>query len=95
MKTIETIGVVAAILTTGAFFPQVVKSWKSRSTDDLSFPMYLMMSTGTLLWLIYGILIANFPLILANGLSTLFCCIIFYFKLADLMRQRNQATNSL
>jgi MtN3 and saliva related transmembrane protein len=71
-----------------------VKSWKSRSTGDLSFPMYLMMSSGTLLWLIYGILIANFPLILANGFSTLFCCIIFYFKLVELIRQRKATINS-
>jgi MtN3 and saliva related transmembrane protein len=94
MKTIETIGFVAAILTTGAFFPQVVKSWRSRSTEDLSLPMYLMMSSGTLLWLIYGILIANFPLILANGFSTLFCCIIFYFKIVELIKQKNTTVNS-
>lgn len=78
---IESIGIIAAMLTTAAYFPQVIKTWKTRSTGDLSLPMYLMISLGTLLWLVYGILIANIPIMLANGLTALFSCVIFYFKL--------------
>ena len=83
MILIESIGIIAAMLTTAAYFPQVIKTWKTRSTSDLSLPMYLMISLGTLLWLVYGILIANIPIMLANGLTALFSCVIFYFKLKE------------
>ncbi len=81
MDYITVIGIVAALLTTSAFMPQVIKTWKTRSTGDLSFPMYLMMVTGIGLWLVYGVFKKDWPIILANGISFFLTLIILTFKI--------------
>lgn len=60
------IGIVAGVLTTVAFIPQVVKTWRSRSSGDLSLGMFGMMVTGVIFWLTYGFLTRDLPIILAN-----------------------------
>ena len=59
----------AAVLTTAAFAPQAIKAWQSRSTKDVSLAMFTMMVTGNALWLIYGILIGDMPLMIANAVT--------------------------
>jgi len=63
------IGMAAAMLTTAAFAPQAFKAWQSRSTKDVSLAMFTMMVTGNALWLTYGILIEDAPLIVANAVT--------------------------
>lgn len=63
---VEIIGFLAAALTTGAAIPQVVKILKTKSTRDISLWYYLMLTTGIVMWLIYGIFLNNGPLIAAN-----------------------------
>lgn len=65
----EYIGFFAAMLTTSAFLPQAYKIWKSNTTDGLSLTMYLVMGTGTLSWLVYGLMIKSPSVIFANALS--------------------------
>lgn len=65
----DLVGSVAAILTTMAFVPQAVKTWRSRSTKDISLVMFLMFCAGVALWLVYGILIEAWPVIIANVLT--------------------------
>lgn len=65
---IEFIGTVAACFTTAAFFPQAVKTIRLQQTAGLSLTMYLMLVGGVLLWLVYGVMIGSWPLILANGI---------------------------
>jgi MtN3 and saliva related transmembrane protein len=60
------VGLVAGLLTSIAALPQVVKTWRSRHAQDLSIWQPLLLSVGIALWLIYGMLIADIPLILAN-----------------------------
>jgi len=60
------IGLIAGLLTSVAAIPQVVKTWRSRHARDLSIWQPLLLSAGIALWLIYGMLIADTPLILAN-----------------------------
>ena len=60
------IGIVAGVLTTVAFIPQVVKTWRSQSSGDLSLGMFGMMVTGVIFWLTYGLLTRDLPIILAN-----------------------------
>lgn len=62
----DLIGYAAAVLTTIAFVPQVLHTWRTRSVDDVSLGMYLAFTTGIGLWLIYGILENSWPLIFAN-----------------------------
>ena len=62
----EIIGLIAAVCTTFAFVPQVIKVWKTKQTKDLSLRMYSIMFLGILLWLVYGIIIDSLSIILAN-----------------------------
>ena len=73
-------GLVAGVLTTISFVPQVVKTWRSKSAKDLSWSMFLLFWTGVLLWLIYGIAIDNIPIIIANAFTLILASIILYFK---------------
>jgi MtN3 and saliva related transmembrane protein len=75
------IGIAAAILTTAAFAPQVVKAWRTRSTRDVSLAMFTLMVAGIALWLVYGILIDDLPLILANAVTLLLAGAILVAKI--------------
>jgi MtN3 and saliva related transmembrane protein len=78
---ITLLGLLAASCTTLAFLPQVIKTWKSRSTKDISLGMFSVLVIGILLWLAYGLSISDLPLIVANMVTLLFSVIILYFKL--------------
>ena len=67
----EIIGLIAAVCTTFAFIPQVIKVWKTKQTMDLSLRMYLIMFIGILLWLVYGIRIDSLSIILANVVTAI------------------------
>lgn len=62
----EWLGLIAGGLTTIAFVPQVVKTWKSKRADDISIAMFTIFSTGVLLWIVYGLLIDSLPVVIAN-----------------------------
>ncbi len=57
MPVVTIVGLVAGFLTTVSFLPQVLRTWKSRSTADISLVMFLIYVTGILLWLIYGLML--------------------------------------
>src|SRR4051794_31169468 len=75
------IGFLAAFCSTGAFLPQVVQTWQTHSTKDISLLMFLVLMAGIILWLIYGLIIQDIPLIAANGVTLLFAGTILFFKL--------------
>ena len=75
------IGIAAAILTTTAFAPQAIKVWRTRSTRDVSLAMFLLMVTGIVLWLVYGLLIGDLPLIVANAVTLLLAGAILVAKI--------------
>ena len=75
------LGLIAGSLTTVAFVPQVLKTWRSKSGNDISLGMFLLFSAGVLMWLIYGILIDALPVILANGITLLLSLAILSLKL--------------
>ena len=81
MDYIKIIGLVAGALTTFSFLPQVIKTWKSKSAKDLSLGMFSIFCTGVALWLVYGILLGELPIILANVVTLVFCSILLVFKL--------------
>jgi len=80
MEPVTLLGLVAGTLTTIAFLPQVIKTWKSRSAADLSGVMLITFSFGLILWFIYGIFIHSLPVILANGITLILTLIILFFK---------------
>ena len=69
MSVISIVGYVAGILTTVAYLAQVVRTLKHRSTKDISLGMYLLLCSGIGLWLVYGILIHSWPVIIANAVT--------------------------
>jgi MtN3 and saliva related transmembrane protein len=81
MESANTLGLIAGALTTLAFIPQVVKTWKSRHTRDISLGMFAIFSVGVFLWLLYGIRIGAMPIILANGVTLVLALTILVFKL--------------
>ena len=80
---IEFIGLIAAVLTTSSFFPQVIKIWKTKQTKDISTTMYIAMMIGTCFWLTYGILINSLAIIVANIISGLLVLFVLIFKLVN------------
>jgi MtN3 and saliva related transmembrane protein len=81
MDSYTIIGLAAGFCTTMAFLPQAVKTWRSKSAKDLSLGMYLIFCTGVVLWLTYGILISDLPIIITNLVTLLLAISILYFKL--------------
>jgi MtN3 and saliva related transmembrane protein len=81
MNYIAIIGILAGICTTIAFLPQVLKTWRSKSAKDLSLGMFSVFCAGVVLWLTYGILIGDLPIILANGFTFMLAGSLLYFKL--------------
>jgi MtN3 and saliva related transmembrane protein len=78
---IQLLGLAAGALTTTAFLPQVIKTWKTRSAKDLSLGMFSLFCTGVLLWLIYGIVVRDIPVIAANLLTLMLASTLLFFKL--------------
>lgn len=81
MNKITLIGLIAGTLTTFSFVPQLVKILKSRSTHDISLIMYVVFTTGILLWLVYGILILDLPIIIANAIALTITLTILMLKI--------------
>lgn len=80
MEWISLIGYVAACLTTLSFLPQAIKVISTRNTQGISLLMYGMFVLGVLMWLIYGVLIDNLAVSLANLLTLLFALPILIIK---------------
>lgn len=91
MNSISMIGFAAAICTTAAFIPQVWQVWVSRSAKDISFAMYLIFITGVALWLVYGLIIKDAPLIIANLITLVLAGAVLVMKLYF---ERNEVTMS-
>ena len=83
IDNIELIGLLAAILTTTAFIPQVYKVIKTKSVKGLSLTTYLIFATGVLFWLIYGLLKSSISMIIGNGITFLLAFLILYYILKN------------
>jgi MtN3 and saliva related transmembrane protein len=62
------IGLGAAICTTSSFLPQVINAWHSRSTHDISVGMFILQTSGNFMWLFYGALTSDLPLVVADAI---------------------------
>ena len=75
------VGLAAGILTTIAFLPQLLHTWRTKSAKDISLGMFLTFCTGVLLWMIYGFMIQSLPVMLANGVTLVLAGAILVLKL--------------
>ncbi|CAA7614437.1 conserved membrane hypothetical protein [Magnetospirillum sp. LM-5] len=80
---IDVVGTIAATLTTIAFLPQVTKTLRTRRTRDISTSMWTLFSAGVALWLVYGLLLMAWPLIIANVLTLVLAGIVLGIKLSN------------
>ncbi len=78
---IAIIGLIAGTCTTMSFFPQAIKTYRTKATKDISLSMYIVLAIGLITWTIYGILIEAFPVILANSVSFVLAAFILTLKL--------------
>lgn len=81
MKIAFIIGLMAAILSTVSFLPQVLQAYKTKHTKDISLATFIILFIGVVLWLIYGILIKATPVILANAATSILTLIILVMKI--------------
>ena len=81
MDTTTMLGFAAGTLTTIAFVPQFLKTWRSRSAQDVSLGMLVTFWTGVLCWLVYGFLIRSQPVILANAITLILTGAILVLKM--------------
>lgn len=80
MDATTLLGFAAGTLTTIAFVPQFLKTWRSRSAQDVSLGMLVTFWTGVLCWLVYGLLIQSQPVILANAITLILTGAILVLK---------------
>jgi MtN3 and saliva related transmembrane protein len=81
MNVVQLLGLTAGMFTTIAFLPQVIKTWKSRSAKDLSLGMFSLFCAGVAMWLAYGLLVGDLPVIAANMLTLMLASTLLFFKL--------------
>lgn len=76
-----TLGLVAGVLTTIAYLPQLIKTWQSKSADDLSWSMLIILCVGIILWLVYGFSVRDIPIVAANIVTFMLASVILVLKI--------------
>jgi MtN3 and saliva related transmembrane protein len=74
-------GMIAGSLTTVSFLPQLIKVWKTQSAKDISAGMFVVFTCGVSLWLIYGLLLNDLPIIISNTVTLILASSILFLKL--------------
>jgi MtN3 and saliva related transmembrane protein len=82
------IGVCAAVLTSLSYIPQVRKAWPRGSTADLSLTMLVVLTTGLVLWIAYGLLKSDWVIVAANSVGAALSSSVLAFKVRDLRSRR-------
>jgi MtN3 and saliva related transmembrane protein len=77
----DTLGTLAAILTTGSFLPQALHTLRTRDVSGISLAMYAAFTAGVALWLAYGIAIGEWPIIVANAVTLALAAVILVTKI--------------
>lgn len=86
MEAISILGYVAACCTTFSFVPQVLSIIKTKDTKSISLGMYIIFALGIFLWIIYGMLKADIPLLAANLITFLLSSVILLLKIRDMLK---------
>jgi MtN3 and saliva related transmembrane protein len=91
MTTPDLIGYAAAALTTGSFLPQAILTLRTRETRGISLAMYSAFTVGVALWLVYGIVLAQWPIVVANAITLALAATILGTKLVVERGQKKAA----
>ena len=91
---IDAIGYLAGLLAITSFMPQVMKTYRTKRADDLSIPMLLLTLTTNLLYILYGLLLVLYPIVIMIGLMTLVVIIQIILTLRYQHNKKNVITNT-
>ena len=80
MTAIQILGMTAGSISAITFLPQVIKTWKTKSADDISLLMFTFATISVIMWLVYGIILRDVPIIYTNSLVLICSVIMLYFK---------------
>ena len=80
MTTLDLLGMTAGCISAITFLPQVIKTWQTKSAADISLLMFTFATISVILWLVYGIILENIPIIFTNAMVLLFSLIMLYLK---------------
>lgn len=89
MEINEFFGSIAGLLTTVSFFPQVYKTFKTKSAKDLSLFMFGLFTLGIIFWLVYGILINSRPVIISNSITLVSSALILFYKIREMHKEKS------
>jgi len=78
---VEILGLVAGILTTAAYVPQVFRTWRLKSAGDISLLMISLTSGGIFLWFLYGLYIGSLPVMIANLITCMLTLAVLIMKI--------------
>ncbi len=78
---VDILGYVAGTMVVVSLLPQTIKSWKTKSTRDLSLARYIIYSLGLVLWIVYAVVISNGPVALMNSVGLLLALSILFLKI--------------
>jgi len=81
MNNTTIIGLIACLLTTGAFLPQILKTIKTKETKDISLAMYVIYNIGVCVWFVYGFMIHETAILVGNTFSLIFGLTMLIMKL--------------
>ena len=83
MNLQEILGYCAAALTTGSFLPQALLTLRTRDVSGISFGMYSAFTAGVALWLVYGVLLGQWPIVVANAVTLCLASTILFIKIVE------------
>jgi len=86
---VEVIGFLAGIFTTLAALPQIIRTFKEKKVENISSYMFIALCIGVGLWTVYGIMKADWPIILTNGTSFILNGIMLFFKKKYSVKKKN------
>ena len=81
MSAVDWLGLVAGCLTTISFLPQVLLTWRTKKAEGVSLGMYAFFTIGVALWLVYGIMLGAWPIIIANFVTLILALFVVVMKL--------------
>lgn len=88
MVIVDYVGSIAATCTTLAFVPQAVHSYKTRDLSGISLPMYSTFTLGVAMWLVYGLLKQDWPIIIANVITVALSAMILVLKIKEIVKKK-------
>lgn len=80
MTALDLLGMTAGCISSITFLPQVIKTWRTKSASDISLLMFTFATISVIIWLVYGIILKNIPIIFTNAMVLMFSLIMLYFK---------------